>query len=194
LDAAPASIVVSDSITLDGFEGPLLLSISPEHDAQYSIDEGTWSNLPVSVYAGDSIRVRHLSAANVGDVAQTTLSVGLANGATETQGVFVTVTSEPDNHPDAFDFGTKTDVPGSTLIESDAIFLTGYNLPVEVVCGPHAEYRIHGGVWTTEPGILQPRQTLQMRHVSNKKPRSVRRTHVRVGCLTGHFTTRTGAN
>ena len=67
----------------------------------------------------------------------------------------------------------------------------GYNLPTTVVAGPHCEYRINGGMWTGEPGMIEQDQTLQMRHLSNKPARSVRRTHLHVGGVTGHFTTRT---
>jgi hypothetical protein len=78
------------------------------------------------------------------------------------------------------------------LIESDVITLTGFNLPATVVPGPHAEYRIDGAAWTKASGTLEPGQTLQMRHLANKPQNSIRRTHLRVGGVSGHFTTRTG--
>jgi hypothetical protein len=80
------------------------------------------------------------------------------------------------------------------LIESEVITLTGFNLPTDIVPGPRAEYRIDGGEWTAEHGTLEPGQTLQMRHLSNRPPNSVRRTHLRVGSVMGHFTTRTAGH
>jgi hypothetical protein len=188
LTVAPEVIVTSELVTLDGFHGPLIVSISQGNGAELGIDDGLWTTEPTAVEAGQAVRVRHLSAATIGDAVETTLSVGLDNGLSNTSAVFVTVTSEPDTAPDPFDFGEKLDVPKDTLIESDVIVLTGFNLPAEIKCGPHCEYRVDAGVWTTEPGMLLPEQTLQTRHLSRK---STHQTHVRVGHVMGHFRTRT---
>jgi uncharacterized protein len=192
LNVAPAVTVTSEEALLDGFYGPLTLTISEGSDAEFSVNDGEWTNLPTTVFAGDSVRVRHTSSANIGEVTETVVAVGLENGASRTDTVFYSVTSEPDTVPDPFDFGTQTGVVGNTLIDSEVITLTGFNLPTDIVPGPHAEYRIDGGEWTTVRGTLEPGQTLQMRHLSNKPHNSVRRTHLRVGGVTGHFTTRTG--
>lgn len=192
LDVAPAVIVTSEAVTLEGFFGPLLLSITPENEAQFSVDGGLWTNEPVSLEAGASIRVRHRSSEIIGGVTETFVTVGLPNGASATTAGFFSVTSEPDTEPSEFDFGIQVGVPGNTLIESNVVTPTGFNLPTPVRCGPHAEYRIDGGAWTRAHGILEPGQTLQMRHVSNRPSRSVRKTHVIVGGIAGHFTTVTG--
>jgi len=188
---APAVIVTSELVTIDGFYGPLSVSISAGNGAQLSIDDGAWTSAPAAIEAGQAVRVRHLSAATIGEAVETTLSIGLDNGASRTSAPFRTVTSEPDTVPDDFDFGEQLDVPGNTLIESVVLTLTGFNLPAAIECGPHAEYRIDAGVWTSEPGSLLPEQTLQLRHVSNKPGNSVRNTHIEVGGVMGHFRTRT---
>jgi hypothetical protein len=192
LNVAPGVTVISEEVTLDGFYGPLILTIGEGGEAMFSVNEGEWTNLPTTVLAGDSIRVRHTSSPNIGEVTETVVAVGLENGASRTDAVFYSVTSEPDTAPDCFDFGTRTDVIGNAWVESDVITLTGFNLPTDVVPGPGAEYRIDGREWTTASGTLEPGQTLQLRHLSNKRKNSVRRTHLRVGGVTGHFTTRTG--
>jgi uncharacterized protein len=191
--AAPAVLVTSELVTIDGFLGPLTVSISAGNAAEFSIDDGAWTTAPTAIEAGQAVRVRHLSSATIGEAVETSLSIGLDNGASRTTGVFRTVTSEADAVPDAFDFGEQLDVPGDTLIESVVLTLTGFNLPAAIACGPHAEYRIDAGVWTSAPGSLLPEQTLQMRHVSNRPGNSVRNTHIRVGGVTGHFRTRTKA-
>ena len=117
--------------------------------------------------------------------------VGLPNGVSPRSAVFRTVTSEPDTLPAEFDFGDKLNVPGDTLTESDVLEIGGFNLPVPIKVGPHAEYRIDGGAWTTDEAMLGAGQTLQMRHVSNRPANSVRTTHINVGHVMGHFTTRT---
>jgi uncharacterized protein len=190
LDVAPSYPILSAPVAIQGFLGPLVVTISGGNDAQFSIDGGAWTSAPTEIVAGQTVRIRHTSAATIGDSVQTTLAVGLANGASSTTGVFRSVTSAPSTAVDPFDFGEVYDVPGSTLVESDAILLTGFNLPVTVEAGPHCEYRIDGGAWTSAPGTLEQAQTLQTRHVSNKPNNAVRTTHLHVGGVTGHFRTR----
>ena len=191
--AVPATLVSSELLTLQGFLGPLTASISGGNGAELSVDGGAWTAAPTVVLAGQTARVRHLSGLAIGDAVETTLSVGLDNGASNTSAVFRSVASEPDSVPDDFDFGEKLDVASETLIESIVVMPRGFTLPVDVQCGPHAEYRIDGGAWTDEPGTLYPYQTLQMRHVSNKPGNSVRNTHLHVGGVPAHFRTRTRA-
>lgn len=193
LKVAPAVPVPSEPVVVGGFLGPLTVTIGFVNGAQFSIDGGEWTNLPSDIVAGQSLRVRHTSAATIGEPAETTVAIGLSNGASRTAAVFRTVTAEPDTVPDAFDFGTQTGVTGNTLIESAVITLTGFNLPTPILPGPHCEYRIDGGGWTRTKGRLQPDQTLQMRHVSLRPFLAVRRTHLEIGGVEGYFTTRTEA-
>jgi hypothetical protein len=195
LTVAPAAVVPSEPVTLTGFLGPLQVSISAGNGAEFSIDGGAWGNAPVSVEAGAVLRVRHTSAPDIGGAVVTTVSVGLPSGASRTDGLFRTVTSAPDTIPDPFDFGMIEDVPGNTLIESAVVVPTGFNLPVPIKCGPHAEYRIEGGAWTDANGWLKPEESLQLRHVSNPPDQAVRTTHLRLGeDVMGHFRTRTRAD
>ena len=128
------------------------------------------------------LRVRHTSAADIGGAVVTTVSVGLPNGASRTDGVFRTVTSAPDTIPDDFDFGMIEDVPGDTLIESpvrgaDRVQPAGADQvrPARRSTGSTA------APGPTPTGMLQPEQTLQLRHVSNGPAHSVRTTHIKVG-------------
>lgn len=193
LTAAPAVTVPSEAVVVGGFLGPLTVTIGFVNGAQFSIDGGEWTHLPAPITAGQTLRVRHTSAATFGEAAETIVAIGLANGASRTATVFRTVTSAPDAVPEAFDFGTQTGVSGNTLIESAVITLTGFNLPTPIIPGPLCEYRIDGSGWTRAKGTLQPEQTLQMRHVSNRPFLSVRRTHLEIGGVEGYFTTRTEA-
>ena len=191
LNVAPSVTVTSEEVTLDGFYGALVVTVSDGNGAELSLNGGEWTTDPSSVVAGDMLRVRHTSAPNIGEVVETTVAVGLANGTSRADTVFFSMTSAPDTVPDCFDFGTKNGVAGTTLIESAVLTLTGFNLPTEIVAGPHLEYRVNGGVWTAERGTLLPEQSLQVRHLSGKSRNSVKRTHLRVGGVTGHFATRT---
>ena len=193
LNVAPAVTVTSEPVVVEGFIGPLTVTIGLVNGAEFSIAGGGWTNLPAPIEAGQSLRVRHTSAATVGAASETTVAIGLSNGASRTATVFRSVTSEPDTQPDTFDFGQIDDVQSDRWIESAVLTLTGFNLPTKVEVGPHAEYRIDGGGWTRARGTLAPEQTLQMRHVSNRPARSVRTTHIKVGGVMGHFRTRTAA-
>jgi hypothetical protein len=93
--------------------------VEPGSEAEFSVNDGEWTSLPTTVFAGDSVRVRHTSSPNIGEVTETVVAVGLENGASRTDTVFYSVTSEPDTVPDCFDFGTRTDVIGNTSVESD---------------------------------------------------------------------------
>src|SRR5690606_13970964 len=132
LDVAPAVIVTSEPVAVSGFIGPLWLTLSGDSAAEYSLDGGSFSNQPTWVDAGQELRVRHSSASVVGGVAEPWVTVGLPNGAAETTAGFFSVTSEPDMQPDPFDFGTRLGVPGNTLVESDTIRLSGFNLPTQI--------------------------------------------------------------
>ena len=99
-----------------------------------------------------------------------------------TDGVFRTVTSEPDTIPDAFDFGTIRGRARQHLIESDG---RGARPASTCRCRSSAA-RTPSTASTAAPGptptaALKPEQTLQMRHVSNPPDQSVRTTHLRLG-------------
>jgi uncharacterized protein len=189
--AAPDVVVTSEPVTIGGFLGPLTVAVSAGNNGEIAIDGGAWTSAPSQIFAGQTLRVRHVSAAVIGEARESTVVVGLPSGVSPRSAVFRTVTSEPDTLPAEFDFGDQSNVPGDTLTESDVLEIEGFNLPVPIKVGPHAEYRIDGGAWTTEEATLGPGQTLQMRHVSNTPANSVRTTHINVGQVMGHFTTRT---
>ncbi len=189
--AAPAVVVTSEPVTITGFLGPLVVTLSAGNGGELSIDGGAWTSAPSQIMAGQTLRVRHTSSGVIGEARETTVTVALPSGVGKRSAIFRTVTSEPDTRPAPFDFGTKLDVPGDLLVESDVLEIDGFNLPVPVSVGPHAEYRIEGGAWTTQPGVLGAGQTLQMRHRSLRPAKAVHTTHIKVGHVMGHFTTRT---
>ena len=104
---------------------------------------------------------------------------------------FRSTTTSVDRTPDAFGFETQTGVARSTVIESNVVTPAGYNTAVSVVAGPGAEYRINGGAWTAASGTLNPGDTLQTRHTSSANALTYTKTYVKVGGVTGYFSTRT---
>lgn len=92
VDVTPASVVTSEPVSLEGFLGPLQVSLSPGNDAELSIDDGPWIVGPASIEAGQSLRVRHTSSSNAGEATDTTVTVGLTNGVSQTSASFSSFT------------------------------------------------------------------------------------------------------
>ncbi|MEY4581455.1 MAG: hypothetical protein RL701_6158 [Pseudomonadota bacterium] len=94
VDVTPNVQVSSAPVIVTGFIGPLTVTVSTDHQAEFSIDEAAWTNSPTTILAGQSLRVRHTSAATSGATATTTVTVGLPNGLSQTQQLFTTVSVE----------------------------------------------------------------------------------------------------
>lgn len=93
IPAGTSMLITSDPAVITGFIGPLTVSVSAGNDAQFSIDDGEWTSTPASIVSGQSLRVRHTSSANPGELTTTTVTVGLPNGASRTVQTFVTLTT-----------------------------------------------------------------------------------------------------
>jgi uncharacterized protein len=93
IPADPSTVTTSAAVAITGFLGPLTVSISAGNDAAFRIDGGEWTSAPAPITAGQMLQVRHTSAANGGELTSTTVTVGLANGASSTVQSFVTETT-----------------------------------------------------------------------------------------------------
>jgi PKD repeat protein len=174
--------VTSEGKTITGIDAPAPVSIA---NGQYSIGGGAYTTAAGTIANGQVLRVRHVSASGSGETVESTITVGTY--AT----TFRSTTTTVDRTPDAFAFATQTGVELNTVIESNVITPAGYNTAVAVVAGPGASYRIDGGAWTTASGTINPGQTLQTRHTSSSGTLAYTKTYLKVGGVTGYFTTRT---
>jgi uncharacterized protein len=93
VDVAPATAIVSEAVLLEGFVGPLQLSVTG--GGEVSVDGGDWSAGPVSVTAGQFFSVRHTSADTAGTATRTTVVVGSPNGINTTSATLVSITVAP---------------------------------------------------------------------------------------------------
>ncbi|HUR40811.1 MAG TPA: PKD domain-containing protein [Verrucomicrobiae bacterium] len=181
---ATGVFVTSETVQLGGFAGSLPLVVGA--NGQYRLNSGPWTTGPAQVRAGDTLAVRHVSSATDSTATETAVSVGGYNT------VFRSVTTSTDRTPDAFGFATQTGVAPGTVIESATATPTGYNTGVAITAGPGAQYRIVGVQdWGTAAGTLQPGQSIQIRHTSSTTAGGYTKTYVKVGGVTGNFTTRT---
>ena len=176
------TFITSESVTLAGFSGSLPISISS--GGQYSIDGGAFTNAAGSVIAGAKLGVRHVSASAESTSVVSTVMVGAYNTP------FKSTTTTVDRVPDAFDFGTKSGMEPGAVVESAVITPSAYDV-ASIVAGPDVEYRINGGSYTKANGTLSKGQTVQVRHTSNAAHLGYTKTYLKVGGVTGYFTTRT---
>ena len=183
-DGVPvSSFVTSESVTLTGFTGSRAISIS---NGQYSLNGGAFTNAAGQVQPGDKLVLRHVSAA--ADATQTESVVTVGTYSTS----FISVTSTFDRVPDPFSFGLVNGQEPNKLVTSVAVTLTGFNTSIPVVAGPGAAYRINAtGPFVSTTGTLKPGQSLQVQHTTNGAHLAYTKTYLKVGGVTGYFTTRT---
>lgn len=179
----PGTLVSSEEVKLAGFTHTLPLSVSA--GLEYSLDGAAFTAAGISVRAGQTLRVRHLSAPESGGSKTSQVTVGTLTVP------FKSTNTTEDRTPDAFNFGTRTGVAPGTVVESDVITLKGYTDASPIAPGPGAEYRINTGSWTTAKGNLAVGASLQVRHAAASQSLEYTKTYLKVGGVTGFFTTRT---
>jgi hypothetical protein len=95
-----------------------------------------------------------------------------------------------DSRPDAFSFATKTKVPADTLVESDAVTISGINVPAPIAISG-GEYSINGGAYRKGPGTIQDQESVRVRVRSSREPSGVVSAKLTVGGVSGSFTVKT---
>jgi hypothetical protein len=101
LTVARGVTVTSEAVTVDGFCGPLVVSVSQGNEAELRVNDGVWTSEPTAIEARDRLRVRHTSAARAGEVVETVVAIGLPNGASRTETVFFSMTSTSGPKPES---------------------------------------------------------------------------------------------
>ena len=79
--------ITSNAVTVSGITGMAAISVSSNNDSQYSINDGPFTSSAGIVSSGQSVRVRHTSAADTGtgnSVVTTTLTIGGGNSTFKT--------------------------------------------------------------------------------------------------------------
>jgi serine protease AprX len=174
--------VTSEGKAIAGIDAGVPVSIA---NGQYSVEGGAYTSSAGTIGAGQVLRVRHVSASAPGTATTSTVTVGTYSTT------FTSTTTSVDGTPDAFSFPTQAGVEPASEILSGVVTPSGYNTAVAVVAGPNSSYRIDGGAWTTASGTINPGQTLQTKHTSAATSLAYTKTYVKVGAVTGYFTTRT---
>lgn len=178
-------VITSEAVNVPGTSAGASGNIRIEN-GQYQINSQPWTSAAGVLRAGDRIALRHTSARAPSTATHTLLHVGDAFTVQ-----FTSVTSSADRAPDAFTFVSQSNVAASSLVLSNTLTLTGYNVAVQVSPAGGLEYRINGGSFTGAKGTMRPGDRLQVRHTASSAKAGYKKSSIKVGETTGTFTTRT---
>jgi hypothetical protein len=146
LRAPGTADVVSETVTLAGYEGSVAISVSGDASAEYRIgtDAGSvtwedWTSDAGTVSVGQLVQVRLDASASEGGSVSATLQVGTGSATYQVDSQDLT--------PDAFAFSAVTGASLSTVTTSDAVQITGISgdVPVSVSAGNGALFRVGTG-------------------------------------------------
>jgi len=171
----PEAIATSAPVTLSGFNGAIVISVSGDPSARYSLDGGSFTSAPGTITPGQQVSVQAAASSIEGQARIITLSAG--NGSAT-----FTITSK-DLTPDAFAFTAATGAAISTVTTSSTVTISGINTTAAVsVSGEGSpQVRIGTGLWTSGPTTIVSGQTLAVRLTSSSAATTTRTATVAVG-------------
>ncbi|TJY59411.1 hypothetical protein E4T66_13535 [Sinimarinibacterium sp. CAU 1509] len=175
------SVQTSNEATITGLNTDAPVSVS---GGEYSIDGGSWTSAAGTIAADAAVRVRVTAAGMFSTPATATLDIG---GVTAD---FTVTTLAAVTDPNAFSFGSVSDVPLNSVQTSGAVTITGINTgsPVSVVGG---EYSIDNGPFTAADGLINPGQMIAVRTTASGDFSTAVTVIVTIGTVTGTYTVTT---
>ena len=115
-DAEPDTRIESNTVTLEGFEGLLTLTVT---NGELRVN-GDLSGASISVEAGDEVSVVQQSSADFEKTVVSTVSLG------DFSTTFETTTRAADTTPDNLSFTAQADVEPSSTVTSNTVTLAGF--------------------------------------------------------------------
>ncbi len=177
-----SALVTSGAVTVSGLDAPSTVSVA---GGQYSVGcSATYISAPGIISNGQTVCVRHTSAATPATDTVTTLTIGGVSGT------FTSTTVLPDTMPNSFAFVDQTGVALASTVTSAPVTITGINgaAPVSVTGGL---YSIDGGAFTSAAGTVTNGSSVRVRHTSSGAPDTAVDTVLNVGGVTDTFTSTT---
>jgi len=113
-------------------------------------------------------------------------SLGLADPTPATSSV-----NAGDAVPDAFSFATRANAATNTVVTSNAVAISGINVPASISVS-NGEYSIDGGGFTPGTGTITNGQSVVVRHTTSTSLGAATVTTLTIGGIAGSFTSRTG--
>lgn len=95
-----------------------------------------------------------------------------------------------DTTPDAFNFTDKTNVAKNTVIESNAIQVSGINAPA-IIRVDNGEYSINGKAYTSAQGTVENGASVKVRHTSSANDKTTVSTTLHIGDVSDTFSSKT---
>jgi len=144
--------VISNKVSVSGIESQTPISIE---NGWYRKNKGEYTREAGFVSNGDSVEIKVVSPTDYGKTVKALLTIG---DVTEP----FLVASRAPNPPNAVSFTDRVDVSPETLIESDAVVISGLeNSPEISITG--GEYRINNGAYTSETAKISNGQSVSVR-------------------------------
>lgn len=178
---ARSTVQTSNSISVSGIDAPTVIAVV---GGSYAINAGAYISTPGMVVSGDTVSVRHTSSALAGSAVSTSLSIG---GVADT---FTSTTGGADTTPDPFGFINLTDARRGRVQTSNTITVSGIDAPapISVVNG---QYSVNGGSFVSGARTVRNGDRLRLRHRSSLRGSTVTTTTLRIGGVSGSFSTTT---
>ncbi|MGH1484598.1 MAG: S8 family serine peptidase [Cellvibrionaceae bacterium] len=185
VDVPLNTLIESDSITVSGLNASTSIF---SFRGEYSIDGGTFTNVPSIINNGQTVRVRTTSA----DIYDEERSVSVFVGAFVD--TFSVRTIPPDTTPEPFSFDAQFDVNINSVVLSNTVTISGIDddTSISIVGG---EYSMNNGedFLSTEFGI-DNNTTVFIRQTTSSTNNTQKDTILTVGDFSATFSTTTAAN
>ena len=184
------TLVNSETVTLSGFTGKLAVSLPAggSGNPQYRIGNGAFTNAAGEIEAGQTLTLRHLSAASAAVARSSQVTVGSSTAT------FRSTTGAEDRTPDAFNFGVKAYAEPGSWAESVTVTPSGFNAALTVTPSSNAEFRIvssgSDSGWVRS-GSVSPGQSIAIRHRASGTKLQYTKSSLKLGTETGGYTSRT---
>jgi hypothetical protein len=104
--------------------------------------------------------------------------------------VFMLPGCKPDTTPDAFGFATQSGVSPDTSIESEAVTISGINIPARLSISG-GEYSIDGRAYRATPGVIKNDQQVRIRVQSSSESSGEVSATLTIGDVAATFTAKT---
>lgn len=179
---AVASTVTSAPIRIYGYTTDIPISVS---GGAYSLDGQAFTTVPGTLHPGQMVRVRHTSASNAGQSAQTTITAGGVSGSFQS-----IVQSGTNSSPTPFNFTAVTSAPRQQWVVSPAIIVQGTNAPA-VISVAGGQYSIDNGPFTITSGIIHTGQVVRVGHTTAATFATTVTTNLSIGGIVGQFASTT---
>lgn len=184
---ALSTAIESNAITVLGVTAATNIPISVS-GGEYAVSTdggttyGAFTSASSNVQLNYLVKVRQTSS-NLGSTqTDCTLTIG---GVSD---VFSVTTLDVDVTPAPFELNSITNVPLSTVVESNEITVLDITaatpIPITVVNG---EYAVNGGSWTTAAGTVVLNDVVKVRHASSVNYESLNQTNLSINGVSSAF-------